>query len=395
MDRDPVTDLQADIPHSMAESAVRSPESLLHELQVYQTELEMQNAALRDSHSAFETSRNRYYDLYEFAPVGYLTLGGNARIAKINLAGAALLGSDRAALLDAAFGRFVISKDSYDWNQQFQNMMRSRHGTFTDELMLQRADGKIISVLCSCRVVESDASAPRLHMALTDVTERKKAEEALVQSQARLRKLAGHQESVREEERKRIARDIHDELGQTLIALRIDIASMLTGGETVQVSKDRIDSAVRQIDGAIAAVKAVIVDLRPGVLDFGLHAAVEWQAAEFQRRTRIPCKLHIDHEEFELDDTHAVALFRVLQESLTNIIRHAKATEVRIEMRRGAGFLSMTVSDNGIGLQSKSVKGENTFGLIGISERIAALGGAFSAESSPGSGTTLRFAVPC
>ena len=214
----------------------------------------------------------------------------------------------------------------------------------------------------------------------------------LFYSRLELKKLARHQESVREDERKRIARDIHDDLGQNLMALRIDMSMMAAQDAAAPVTREQIVAAVSQLDTTIGAVRAIINDLRPAVLDFGLHAAIEWQAREFQRRTGIACDLLVDHEEFDMDDKIVTALFRIVQESLSNIVRHAKASHVHIAMRRRDARLFVTIADDGVGLGPHLQK--SGFGLVGIEERILALGGTFSAANNPGSGMTLTVSLP-
>jgi PAS domain S-box-containing protein len=227
-----------------------------------------------------------------------------------------------------------------------------------------------------------------------DISGRKLAEEALRHSRSELRKLADHQESVKEDERKRIARDIHDDLGQNLMALRLDVSRMAANPGSPALSKQWTESALQHIDTTIKAVRAIINDLRPGVLDLGLHAAVEWQSKQFERCSGIACELHIDHDEFELDDQRATALFRIVQESLTNVMRHARASRVRIGMLRQEGRLVMEIADDGGGLAPDARKKKSGFGLVGIEERILGLGGSFSIESTPGQGTTIILSVP-
>ena len=227
-----------------------------------------------------------------------------------------------------------------------------------------------------------------------NISVRKAAEEALRHSRSELRSLAGHQESVREDERKRIARDIHDDLGQNLMALRIDMSMLAAQADARPVGKEQIVAAVSQLDTSIKAVRAIINDLRPAVLDFGLHAALEWQATEFERRSGIACELHLGPEEFALDDRRATALFRIVQEALANILRHAKATQVRIGMQRRDGRLLLEIADDGVGLAPDCRHKVNAFGLVGIEERILALGGTFSMASNPGAGLALTLTIP-
>ena len=216
----------------------------------------------------------------------------------------------------------------------------------------------------------------------------------LRQSRHELSQLAGHQEGVREDERKRIARDIHDDLGQNLMALRIDMSMLAAHADSVPVRKEQIVAAVSQLDTTIQAVRAIINDLRPAVLDFGLHAALEWQAREFERRTGICCELQVDHDEFDMDDKAVTALFRIVQESLTNIMRHAQASHVQIGMQHGDGRLTVTIADDGVGLAPDSRQKPNAFGLVGIEERILALGGTFATSGNAQRGTTVTVAMP-
>jgi PAS domain S-box-containing protein len=230
-----------------------------------------------------------------------------------------------------------------------------------------------------------------------DITERKQAEEALRQSRARIRKLAAHQATIKEQERKRIARDLHDELGQTLLAIRLEAATLTE--QTAAAHPDFHSSArlmLRHIDMAMKSVKAAINDLRPFVLDLGLMAAMEWQVHEFESMSGIACDLKVDDEDFDrhLDKSHSTALFRIVQESLTNIAQHAKARQVSIVIRTEDDQLDMTIADNGIGIAPNHLNKKNTFGLLGIEERINALGGRFNIDSAPGRGTTLRISMP-
>jgi signal transduction histidine kinase len=216
----------------------------------------------------------------------------------------------------------------------------------------------------------------------------------LQHSRSMLRKLTANQENVREDERKRIARDIHDELGQNLMVLRLDVSMMATGPSAMPVTRERIDAALTQIDLTIKSVRTIMNDLRPAVLNLGLHAALEWQAEQFQRYSGIACTLHMDHEEFALDDKRSTALFRIVQESLSNILRHASAGHVHISMQRSDDRLCVKICDDGIGLAPDYLKKMNAFGLVGIEERIYALGGTFAILNNPRQGMTVTVSIP-
>jgi signal transduction histidine kinase len=230
-----------------------------------------------------------------------------------------------------------------------------------------------------------------------EIGERLRAEQALHKSQELLRQLAAYQEQVKEDERKRIAREIHDELGQNLMALRIDV-SMLQARTARKhpILNDRVRMALTHIDATIKAVRAIINNLRPSVLDLGLHAAIDWQVNEFERRTGIVCELEMEGEtvDFHLDDSRATALFRIVQESLSNVARHAQASRVHIKLGQLGNRFVMSIADNGVGMFPGNRRKPNSFGLLGIEERISALGGAFSVTGIPGEGTVLDISIP-
>ncbi|MYN25852.1 histidine kinase [Duganella sp. CY42W] len=217
----------------------------------------------------------------------------------------------------------------------------------------------------------------------------------LQQSHHKLRRLAAHADHIKEEERKRIAREIHDDLGQNLLVLRIDVDLLTTRTRHRHPRLHaRAQRMLSQIDSSIKSVRHIINDLRPTVLDLGLNAAVEWQIAQFRTRSGMVCEL-IDHNtEIRIDDQRATAFFRVLQESLSNILQHAHASLVRVELLQAGGMLCMTISDNGIGVRDSSRNKVGSFGLVGIEERISLLGGTCSISGTPNGGTTVAIAVP-
>ena len=221
------------------------------------------------------------------------------------------------------------------------------------------------------------------------------SEAKLQKTNDNLRRLAAHAETIKESERKRIAREIHDDLGQNLLALRIeaDLLASRTSGRHPRLHA-RARWTLEQIDATIKSVRQIINDLRPHVLDLGLTAAVDWQIAEFQRRTGIACELVSDGRELHVSDRCATTLFRILQESLTNVSRHARATAVRVELALDAESIAMTVSDNGIGLNKGGGQKPGSFGLVGIEERVRILGGKCLITSRPNAGTTVHVSIP-
>jgi signal transduction histidine kinase len=219
--------------------------------------------------------------------------------------------------------------------------------------------------------------------------------EELQQSKLMLRQLASYQEHIKEEERKRIARDIHDELGQSLLALRIDVSMLHARTSTMHPKlNEKASDALNHIDTAIRSVRGIINDLRPPVLDLGLQAAIEWQLDEFRQRSGIDCTMQAKDADShcDLDEKRATTLFRIVQESLSNITRHAQATQVHVELYGEGRRLYLRIKDNGVGMTDQ--KKLNSFGLVGMKERVSMLGGELKIDSAPGKGTVLTIAMP-
>ncbi len=234
-----------------------------------------------------------------------------------------------------------------------------------------------------------------IRMAKSMTKELRDSQAKLQLSHHKLRRLAAHAEQIKEEERKRIAREIHDDLGQNLLALRIeaDVLATRTSHRHPRLHA-RARWTLAQIDHTIRSVRQIINDLRPNVLDLGLGAAAEWQIAQFQQRSGIVCEFMESGGDDGIDDHCATAYFRILQESLSNVLQHAHASLVKVELRQENGMLSMAISDNGVGLHARSRNKFGSFGLVGIEERINLLGGTCSIDSSPGNGTVVRVSAP-
>lgn len=228
-----------------------------------------------------------------------------------------------------------------------------------------------------------------------DITELKLKEEALLHSRQMLRELAAHHEKIREEERSRIAREVHDELGQYLTALRMDAAVLGIRFGKLDPELDLLALGMKEtIDTTIGVVRNVAAALRPGALDMGLVSAAEWLLASFEERTGILCHLEAPQDQLGLDDARATAAFRILQESLTNVARHAQANEVQITLARTDHKLSMQIRDDGVGFDPDLEAQRKTFGLMGIRERALMFGGEARIDSRPGTGTSLNVLIP-
>jgi PAS domain S-box-containing protein len=233
------------------------------------------------------------------------------------------------------------------------------------------------------------------HM-VSDITDQKQAEGQLRASQEQLRDLSQHLESIREEERTKLAREIHDELGQILTGLKIDMSWMAkrvpkTEGPLVEKTK----AMDELIDKAIETMKRISTELRPGVLDYlGLGAAIEWLTQELGKRTKIKFEFKSNPKEVTLDRDYATALFRICQEALTNVVRHANATRVKITLKKEPDRIVLVVRDNGKGINEEQISDPKAFGLIGMRERAHSYGGEVEISSAPRQGTVVAVNIP-
>jgi signal transduction histidine kinase len=237
---------------------------------------------------------------------------------------------------------------------------------------------------------------------LLDVTESKKMEEERELSRTELRELAARSQNAREQERVNIARDIHDEMGQALTMMKLDL-NWLSGRfgklpfqADLEPITEKVASMERMIEATLHTVRRVLADLRPPLLDeLGLADAIEYHASEFARRAALRCEVLIDREEdLQIDGDAALALFRIFQEITTNIARHAKATRVTVELRSSGTSVVLLVVDNGRGFSEAQIKKKGHFGVLGMQERAWAAGGQVWVESSVGKGTSVRAELP-
>ncbi len=236
--------------------------------------------------------------------------------------------------------------------------------------------------------------------AASDVTERKRAEEALLEGERQaiqrqqLRALAGRLQKAREEERTRVARDLHDDIGQILTAVKMDLVwiGRHTPEQEAEV-RERLKGALKLIGDGVGSVRKICAGLRPSILDdLGLGAAIEWQAKDFASRTGIACRVSLPDKELALPGDHATAIFRIFQECLTNVARHAGAESVRASLFSQAEDLVLTVEDDGRGFDES--KAASSLGILGMKERAQGCGGELAIASSAGKGTTVTVRVP-
>jgi len=231
---------------------------------------------------------------------------------------------------------------------------------------------------------------------IRDITDRKKTEIEILESRKQFQKLTMYLQDVREEERKKISLEIHDDLGQKLTAIKIDVAWLrqrLTQNPALLSSK--IDSIYQLVDETIYTVQDLSVRLRPSILDdLGLIPAIDWQLDDFQSRTGIKCTKELMPEHYNFSKEMATTIFRIIQESLTNVARHAKAKNISVTLKEKNNKLILIIRDNGKGISQDEISNSDSFGLMGMKERAAVFGGSLTIEGKKGKGTVVKLLLP-
>jgi PAS domain S-box-containing protein len=417
-----------------------SPERMLHELQVHQVELEMQNRELQEARDRMELLLEKFTDLYDFAPVGYLSLDEHGQILEVNLSGAALLRVGRARLVNRRLPSFVIPA-SRGIFQAFLKRVFAGASKQVCEVTLEREDGTTFwadfhgtAALSAnsprkwCRVVVSDITvlkraeeAQRRADAIEvaneelrqEIARRKASEESLRKSeqhqrqmleqshlmQEQLRHLSRQVLQAQEEERKRISRELHDVIAQTLTGINIRLAALKK--ESALNRKGFAHSITRTqklVEHSVNLVHDFARELRPAVLDdLGLIPALHSFVKIFSKRTGIRVHLKTFAGVEQLDHNQRTVLFRVAQEALTNVARHAQASRVEVNIQKFPGRICMKITDDGKSFQVERVLHANRgkrLGLLGMRERVEMVGGNFNIASASGRGTTIEAHLP-
>jgi PAS domain S-box-containing protein len=511
-----INEMPTEVPLSDADAR-----RLVHQLQVHQIELEMQNEELRESRAQTEALLARYTDLFDFAPAGLFTIEKNGTLSEVNLTGASLLGVERAKLIGQRFATYVTRADRPTLSTLLTQVFASRNSQAC-ELALESPGHSPIDITLEaslspdanqCRLVLLDITARKqaqrvlteseartsaiiesamdaiitidesIHIVvfnkaavalfgcpaqeaigkplerfipsrfrashqaqihafgesgvtsrsmgqpghvtalrangeefpveaaishakvfdhqfytviLRDVTQSKLARETLERSQRDLRALSKAANTALEAERARIAREMHDEFGQALTALKMDLEFLRKNLPPNQPQQQARTLEMRNLlDGLVAASRRIASDLRPLVLDdLGLGAALEWLTQNFSQRTGIIVKLTVDEALAQVPEPLASALFRITQESLTNIHQHAQARMAVVRLEQEDAWLQLTVRDNGRGIEVSDMGKRGSYGLLGIRERVTLLGGELVVSRNPTQGTQLRVRIP-
>jgi PAS domain S-box-containing protein len=342
---------------------------------------------------ALKRSEELYRTLYENNTAAMLLINPlTSTIIDANPTACAFYGWNKSEFHGKSLTEIVASPD----DEKRGEIAFSMHGSSDHFFMRQRAANG------NTREVEIYTSPVRLrhthlmYAIVHDVTEKVRTEEELKQSREDLRNLALHVETVREEERTQIAREVHDELGQALTALKMDTRWIENSfGSTHITLKTKTVSMQKLIDSTVKSVQRISSELRPGMLDdLGLGAAIEWQTEEFEARTGLHCLLRIVPEDIDVSRKLATTVFRVFQETLTNIARHAEASVVQISLLLNETMLALTVRDNGKGISDAQINDSKSIGLMGIRERVRTHKGSVNIIGREGIGTAVVVKIP-
>ncbi len=413
---------------------------LLHELQVHQIELEMQNAELQECRNQAETLLDKYVALYDFAPVGYFSLDKKGRILEVNLTGAALLGVVRSRLVSRLLPRFA--------ERPFRAVLLdliaqvfAENGKQVGEIRLQKDDGTTFwAGLYACPAFASDPSKNVCRMAISDITVSKQAEEArrhveilthsnealeqeIVRRQAvedalknselhqsqlleqsrglqeKLRKMSRSSLQALEDERRRISRDLHDDIAQTLVGINVHLAS-LAGMPAIspKLLRRKILRTQRLVEASVKSVIKFALELRPPSLDdLGLIIALNTLLKDFMSRTGIRVHFKVYADVDKLNSDQRIALYRIAQTALSNVGEHAQATHVELRISKTADDIHLQVTDNGKPFdvpRTAALRSGKHLGLISMRERAEMMGGTFRIESKPGNGTIMHAQIP-
>jgi PAS domain S-box-containing protein len=349
-------------------------------------------------------SQARFQGIIDSAMDAIITIDESQRVVLFNTAAERMFGCAATEALGETLDRFIPSRFREAHRLHVQNFgatgATSRAMGKLKPLTAIRADGREFPIEAS--ISQTKVGATKLFtVILRDITERKAAQEALSRSEEQLRALAIRLQRAREEEASRIARELHDQLGRYLTMIKMDvllidkIAARQPSVEDIHSIGEKARMMLEALDETVQVVRKIATELRPGILDdLGLAAAVDWQAKEFERRAGVVSVVRVTEEDLDLSREQATAFFRIFQEILTNVARHAKAERIWINLESQEGTVALEVEDDGVGIASDAVNQPQALGLLGMRERAAIFGGHVEISGTHGKGTTVIVRMP-
>ncbi len=339
---------------------------------------------------ALKESEERYFHLMEISPNAILIIS-RKQIQYINPAGLQLLGVETVSSLEACPITQFLPELPEVTDSPGETTSRIR--SLETQLIQTNGNRLEVDVILTPVIINGQVAE---QLIIRNITDRKKYEKNLKDSRDKLRQLSSYLQTIREEERAHIAREIHDELGQMLTGLKLNLAMVerrLRNPSSEILA--RIKEMTAMVDDTIKVVRRIASELRPEILDdLGLLAAIEWQAQEYGKRSGVRMFLQFEPEDFTVDKQRATTIFRIFQETVTNVMRHAHASEVFITLSRRKEGIELIVEDNGVGIDLQEVEKQQSLGLMGIRERAHAWNGTVEIKGVPGEGTRVRVWIP-
>jgi PAS domain S-box-containing protein len=354
---------------------------------------------LEQNSRTLELSEARLRRLLQLLPVAVIVDSG-ARISFVNVAAQRLFGADEADLLGRSPQELIQADVAADARTRIASMLSGDRPAPPVEGRVRRADGSLRVVESTAALID-DRGEPAILVVLRDVTELRHAQRELLQSQADLQHLLAAQDAIQDDERRRIGRELHDDLQQTLAAIRMDLVA---AGDRLATDPAAAATLLARIDAltsaAVASTRRIVNDLRPQMLEeLGLLPALDAMANQFSQRSGVACRIDADPDALAIlgqgTSAPATCLYRVAQEALNNVAKHAAAGTVQIRLSAAAnGALSLRITDDGRGMDMDDRHGHGSLGLLGMAERVRAAGGRLGVVSQPGVGTTVEAVVP-
>ena len=407
--------------HVLQETVDADSRKLVNELQVHQIELEMQNEELRRTQLELEASRGKYYDLYDLAPVGYFSLDQTSRILEVNLKGAGMLGVERRLLVKKRFTHFIVPvfQDAF---YMFQKEVFKTRAIQSMDVQLKKMHSTPVWVqMDGVATRDTDGTFTHMRIIANDISEKKKilddlkkshdelerrVEERtaeLMKTNAQLESLSFLLLSTQEKERKRIAEELHDSVGQNLAALKFNVEHIINlwGEKSQDTCFLLIQGLIPKLQETVIELKRIGKGLRPSMLDdLGVLAALSWFCREFQS---VYSAIHIekvfDIKEDHIPDNLKVVMYRVLQEALNNVSKHSSANQVTISLRKKKHAIEFSIKDNGRGFDvDVALLPENQrsgLGLVSMLKRTELSGGSMLITSDKEKGTVISASWPC
>lgn len=361
----------------------------MHELNVYQIELEMQNEELYKTQEELYNAKMSYFELYDMAPMGYLTLNSDGHILEANLESEQILATSRKKLINQSFTNFIYCED-----QDIYYMLRKKIVAFKKtqicELRMRNSVGKVFWTQLRVNAKNTCSEQSSWKLIFSDISESRELR-AIKEHNEILHNFSRKILQARENDRKSMAREVHDQLGQIMTALKIDLLWLKRKiPQDSQGLMSKVDIMIGNINLGIQSVRGIVVQLRPLILDdLGLEAAMQWYVQKYLKSANVKYNISFKGKELLFNEDLKIVLFRIFQEALTNVIHHSNATKCSISLSQEDETLILQITDNGIGVTQKQIENPKSFGLIGIRERLYPYAGRLSVIGQEGKGTTL------